>query len=113
MEWIQKSLDMTEKRLGPTHPQLSRALVSLGQIELARHTPSKAVPLLERALGLRDAESTERAQAQFILAQALWAANQRPRAQTLATLARDTYAKEHDSSMLAEVTGWLQSHHDR
>lgn len=47
-------VEIWTKTLGADSLQLARPLTALGEIELLRHQPARAMPLLERALVLRE-----------------------------------------------------------
>ena len=81
-------------------------LVALGR-------PEEAIPILERALALRETTPdvhSEIAESRFALARALWIAKaDRARSLRLAKRARDAYAAIGDGmeEELAEVKAWL------
>jgi serine/threonine-protein kinase len=112
---FQRSLAIEEKALGPKHPQVAAPLLGLGEVELSRKAPARAVPLLERALSIRTSQPGDGADlsdVRFALARALFATGDRTRARTLATEARDAYAKAGPQARLqgAEASAWLNSH---
>ena len=112
---FQRSLAIEEKALGPKHPQVSAPLLGLGEVELSRKAPARAVPLLERALAIRASQpgdGVDLADVRFALARALFATGDRSRARALATEARDAYAKVGPRARreLAEASAWLNSH---
>lgn len=84
------------------------ALVDLGR-------PREAIAVLERALAIADPgplDPLDVALLRFGLARALWDSHEdRPRARTLATAARDVFASggEVAAAGLAEIRGWLGS----
>jgi tetratricopeptide (TPR) repeat protein len=110
----QRALALREKALGPAHPHLAETLVGLGRVALAQRRASEAVSLARRAVGLREdgkSPPAQVAEARFVLAQALWEANEdRTRAVEVAELARDDYQDLGNTSQLAEVDAWLAEH---
>jgi serine/threonine-protein kinase len=90
---------------------LTNALTGLGRVEVTTGNPKAAVPLLERALRIREGHETDRtlvAEAQFALACALWdSRGDRTRALSLAKAARSSYAGGQATRELAEVDAWL------
>src|SRR5262249_2524882 len=112
---FQRSLAIEEKALGPKHPQVAAPLLGLGEVELSRKAPARAVPLLEPALAIRTPPPGDAAAlpaARFALARALSASGDRPRARPLATEPRAAYAKAGPQTRLqvAEANAWLNSH---
>jgi tetratricopeptide (TPR) repeat protein len=112
----QRSLAGTEKALGPKHPQLTGPLLGIGRVQLARHQPALAVEALERLLAILGddpGEGSTRPDAQFALAQALWALGDGASALDHARKARDGYAEAGapGRKALGEVTGWLDARH--
>ena len=79
-----------------------------GQLELARGHVDAAVPLLERAVAMRekDGEAPDLAESRFALARALPGGE---RARSLAVAARDAYRTlgPNFATQLAEVEAWL------
>jgi tetratricopeptide (TPR) repeat protein/predicted Ser/Thr protein kinase len=99
------------------HPYFAPALTGIGRIELQRHRPAEALPVLERAVRLYEKGplfSSELAQARFALACAQWESGRdRVAARALAGRARAAYAAAGPSraNELADVDAWLGSHH--
>jgi eukaryotic-like serine/threonine-protein kinase len=85
----------------------------LGRVALAQGRAGDAVPLIERAVKLREkgeSPPSEIAVAQFLLAQALWESKQeRTRAIDLAKQAR-AGSQDDDPTYLAEIDAWLAEH---
>jgi tetratricopeptide (TPR) repeat protein len=113
----QRALQIEEKALGANHPQLASSLMGLAEIALAQEQFDLARTHAERAFSILQAGEVapERlAEARFLLARALWAADrsQRTRARELAEQARDPYAELGGAKeeALAEVQGWLAEH---
>jgi tetratricopeptide (TPR) repeat protein len=98
------------KAIGADHPALAHVWNGLGQLELARGHAAKAVPLLERAVAMREkdpSDATALAESRFALARALGPGD---RARQLATAARDAYrqAGKPFATELAAVEAWLR-----
>jgi eukaryotic-like serine/threonine-protein kinase len=84
-------------------------LLGLGELDLARHRVSAAIPPLERALAMNDAETT--VDVELVLAEALWQkGSDRARARDLATKARDAYERMGHRPGVARATRWLLEH---
>ena len=91
----ERSLALVESSMGEDYRGAGHVLTGLGVVYLAQGKVEEAVPLLRRALGLREADRIgpeKRAETRFALAQALRAAGQRDEARTLAAKAKDEYA---------------------
>jgi len=102
-----------EKTLGREHPVLASALTGQARVWLARGQPARAIPIVERGLGLEVHDSVTLADARFTLARALWdSGRDRPRARQLAAQARDIYAKlgAGFKKEMGEVEPWIASH---
>jgi tetratricopeptide (TPR) repeat protein len=109
----EKSLVMVERKLGKEHPFGGDALVGIGNCkrELGKLDESQAA--LERALAIRrtDSRPTELGEAQWELAQTLWARGEHPRAVELAKAARAGYATSKSklaAQTVAEIDAWLR-----
>jgi eukaryotic-like serine/threonine-protein kinase len=111
---FEKARIIWERELGLDNRDLAYALTGIGVSYLAEGDPVSAVTPLERAFKIREAKESDpsqRAATRFALARALWESGRdRPRARTLATEARDGYAKAAIKAKLAEVDGWLETH---
>jgi serine/threonine protein kinase/tetratricopeptide (TPR) repeat protein len=113
---FERSLGVWEKALGSSHPDLARALLGVGRVRLARGAVAEALPSLERARALREAQQGDPvvlADARFALAQAQWRAGLgHQAARALALLARATYASSGPRCIgsLAEMDKWLAAH---
>jgi tetratricopeptide (TPR) repeat protein len=109
-----RGLAIYEKTLGPNHPRIAYPLTGIGASLIGTNHPDRAVPVLERAVALRDANTSDpfdKAETYFQLARALRASGgDKKRARTLATKARDGYASAGDMGRteLAEVDAWLK-----
>ncbi|HEX4460703.1 MAG TPA: tetratricopeptide repeat protein [Polyangia bacterium] len=109
-----RALAILEAAHGAKSAKLVPALLGLGRVDVARHNGAAAIAPLERALVLREAEpddGSELAEVRLALAEAL-PATARPRAVTLATQARDAFAKggPRVAPLLTEATAWLAAH---
>jgi tetratricopeptide (TPR) repeat protein len=79
---------------GPPAPTLSFPLIGLARVAVADGRPLDAGPVAERALLLTGGDAVLRADAQAVLAEALWLARkQRPRARELADAALEAYSE--------------------
>ena len=111
-----KAASVFEAALGPKHPIIAAPLTVAGRALVATGKSRRAIPMLERALELRSAESTdpaERSETRFALAEALWEANaNRERAVELATeaLADAQSAGPHAADAAARIEAWLTAH---
>jgi eukaryotic-like serine/threonine-protein kinase len=98
----------------PMHQITAHPFQGLGEVEIARGDPAAAVPLLEEALRIREQSEPYPvlvANTQFALSRALWASGRdRARAQSLAQLARRTYAGHAQPDKERAVTAWLTTH---
>jgi len=102
-------------RLGDGHPMLAHIWNGQGQLELARGHVDAAVPLLARAVAIREhdgSDATDLAESRFALATAI-AGTDAARATKLATLAQGVYraAGPGYAKRLAATEAWLASHH--
>jgi serine/threonine-protein kinase len=109
-ERLERALAIQEKRLGRQHPEVAYPLLALGQLLLAQGRPAEALKPLERALA--QAPKSARAEAQFTLAQALWAARrtEHPRAVGLVREAREHWKRLGNPVRLEETSRWLSVH---
>ncbi|HKA86922.1 MAG TPA: serine/threonine-protein kinase [Haliangiales bacterium] len=98
-------LAVYEKASGPDSPSLCDTLVALGRAQLAAGAAPAAVATLERAARLDGKD----ARARFRLAQAVWAAGDRPRALALAAAAHDELVALGPTGArdLADARAWL------
>jgi tetratricopeptide (TPR) repeat protein/tRNA A-37 threonylcarbamoyl transferase component Bud32 len=113
-EAFRRALAIFERELGFDHANLAYPLLGIGNSYLDEGRPGEAIPFLERALAVREKGEPELARvadARFALARALWEARgDRRRAASLATAARETYARLGIRSSETEVAGWLRAH---
>jgi serine/threonine protein kinase/tetratricopeptide (TPR) repeat protein len=114
--YYRRALAVAEKAQGNEHPAVGSALLGIGRAQLALHAAPSAIAPLERAQSIaeKQGDADELASVRFVLAKALWVARQDPsdrnRAISLATQAREAYAKASGKSAatdLSEVTTWL------
>ena len=99
---------------------MSYPLTGLGQSYLRLGRSADAVPVLERAMRIRDRDEpliANRSETRFALGRALWeSGGDKARAVALATQARDGYAKSPGPMAgvkVMEVETWLAAHHPR
>jgi hypothetical protein len=90
-------------------------LTSLGQCLVDERQPARAIPLLSRALAIREGspgDASDLAFTRFQLARALWALGQeRARALELAQKARAVFAGARGREReLGQVNAWLKQH---
>ena len=94
--------------------ELGDQLHGYGLLRLAQGRAGDAVPMLEEALEIRqrtNANATFTADTRFALARALWDGEKaRSRAVSLATAARETYAKHDRAREQNAVASWLAGH---
>ncbi|HEY1816097.1 MAG TPA: serine/threonine-protein kinase [Kofleriaceae bacterium] len=107
-----RARDAIREHHGDDHPMLAHVWNGLGETELARGKNDAAIPLLERAVAMRQhdqGDATDLAESQFALARALPAADH-VRAVQLATAARDVYKSSGPgyAARLAAVDAWLR-----
>jgi hypothetical protein len=112
---LSESLERYAEYVPVDHPWVAYPLTALGTTLLATDRAKEALPVLERALQIREhAEPTSDlvAETRFTLARALWeTGTQRARARMLAATAGDTYNKAPSlSARAAEVKAWLEQH---
>jgi tetratricopeptide (TPR) repeat protein len=111
---LRVSIARAEELFGAGHVWTAVALVDLGKVLVDEGRPGPAVPVLERAVRIRDQSDPNPenvAEAHFALARALWSTPQgqdRPRALALARTARDSYrALPGHQKEFAAVDAWL------
>jgi eukaryotic-like serine/threonine-protein kinase len=98
--------------LGPDHPLIGHGLTALGKSLIELERAGEAIPLLERAVRVRErAEPLKEfvAESRFALARARWrAGRQDEETRGLAVAARDTYrASSEHAREAAEADAWL------
>ena len=108
-----------EPRLGPDHPFLGYPLTGLGVARWRSGRPDQALPLLDRALRIREAHERDAgaiAETRLALGRVLWdldvdAGRDRARARQLVEQARDAYNGPRAKTRLAvEAREWLAEH---
>jgi len=97
---------------GEDHAWTAYCLNDLGQVLIGEGRASEAIPVLQKALRARERlgrSPDDTAETRFALARALWTADQdRARAITLATAARDGYRPmPGHERQVAEIEAWL------
>jgi tetratricopeptide (TPR) repeat protein len=99
---------------GAAHPAMGEALIGVGTILLAEGEVTRAVSVLEQALGVLanyNGFATSRAGAQAALARALWDTHgDRRRARLLAESALAAYVSQGRANKAEVVRAWLDSH---
>jgi len=116
-EHYQRAVELHDKTVGPNHQMTAMALTGLGQTIVERHEPARAIPVLERALAIHDANHAPApiaAGPRWFLARALWdSGRDRARAVVLAEQARAAVAEARDPTSVAlrsELAAWLAQH---
>jgi serine/threonine-protein kinase len=109
---LRSALERVEGLQGSNHIWTAIVLQDLGKTLLDEKRLRQAIPILERALRIRERSepSLENvAETRFTLGRALWMADaNRPRALTLATTARENYQKlPGHAGEVAEIDAWL------
>ena len=101
--------------MSPEHRFFVGTLTGIGEAELDRGQPARAVPPLEHALAVAEKHPDDPlplAGARFALARAEWdAGRDHARARGRAVAARQAYAGvRSQKAQLAAVDGWLAAH---
>ena len=109
---LRRAVELSGQWVGPDHPWTAYPLTDLGTTLLLEHHVREALPILERALRIREKSEPNAelvAETRFALARARWELGQdRTGALTLAEAARDTYRKMRgEAKHAAEVDAWL------
>jgi hypothetical protein len=109
---LRVSVDMSVTLFGEGHPWTAGPLTELGKILIAEGKHREALPVLEKALRIREGREPNEedvAETRFALAQARWALDRdRTGALTLAISARDAYRHLPNHEKRAdEVDAWL------
>lgn len=113
---LDRALGIQREALGAEHPKVAILLVGLAQLDLDAGSADRAIVRLERAVSIHTAalgpDHHDVAEAQFLLARALWDApagkgRDRTRARDLARRAVDGV---HPPEARAEIERWLDSH---
>jgi tetratricopeptide (TPR) repeat protein len=98
---LERARTLQEKSAAP--------LLGLGELDVARHRVSAAIPPLERALAMNDAATVH--DVELTLAEALsQQGTDRTRARDLATKARDAYERMGHRPGVERATRWLLQH---
>jgi len=102
-----RAREIFESTVGERHPMTHYALKGLCRSELGAGRAEAAIGPCEAALaGFEAAPVRWTAGVELLLARALWSAEQRPRALTVARSARE-HAQGQDEELVAEVDTWL------
>jgi len=109
---LRQAVDLYGQWVGADHPWTAIALTALGKTVISEGRPREAIPILERALRIREHSEPNAelvAETRFALARASWESGQdRPAALSLAEAARDGYRKmPAEAKQAAEVDAWL------
>jgi tetratricopeptide (TPR) repeat protein/tRNA A-37 threonylcarbamoyl transferase component Bud32 len=109
---LRRAADLSAQWVGPDHPWTAYPLTALGKTLILEHRLREALPILERALRIREKSELNAelvAETRFALAQARWSLGQdRSGALTLAEAARDAYRKmPAEAKHATEVDAWL------
>jgi serine/threonine-protein kinase len=108
---LERARELQEKRMPTSDEVRLDVLLAIGEWHLAERRPAEAISTLEQALKLARFPTNNRAQAQALLAQALWEAGERgARARELATQAHAHYQRLGHAPRLATMTRWLATH---
>ena len=107
---LARALAIQERALGADHPELAETHSMIGTALIAADQPARAIAAIERALAIREklpGAAHDVAGDRFRLARALVRVGRdRPRALTLASEARATFAGEDDRASVGEVDAW-------
>lgn len=110
---LERGLAVATAELGEEHVMVALLLFSLAEAHLASGQPTRAVPVLERALVIHERITTRpglRGQVAFALAGALWSTGERRRAVSLARSAYEDFARDRDQEpRMREVEQWLEA----
>ncbi|HTB60096.1 MAG TPA: serine/threonine-protein kinase [Polyangia bacterium] len=109
---LRKAVDLSAQWVGADHPWTAYPLTELGKTLFLEHRVREALPILERALRIREKSEPNVelvAETRFALARARWEVGQdRTGALTLAGAARDTYRKmPAEAKHAAEIEAWM------
>ena len=109
---LRMTVDLSAQWVGADHPWTAYPLTALGKTLILEHHFHEALPILERALRIREKSELNAelvAETRFALARARWELGQdRAGALALAEAARETYRKmPAEAKHAAEVDAWL------
>ena len=112
---LRAAIDLAAIWVGPDHPWTANSLTALGKTLIAQQRSPEAIPILKRALGIRERSAPNSelvAEARFALARARWEVDQDRRgARAAAGAARDAYRSlPGQTKHAAEVDDWLAKH---
>ena len=110
-----RAIAIWQPKLTPDHPYFVGALTGLGELELDRKQPARALPSLTQALAIAEKRADDvvpLAEARFALARAEWDSGaDHARARARARAARLGYAGARaQEAQLAAVDEWLAKH---
>jgi tetratricopeptide (TPR) repeat protein len=112
----QRALELTEKKVGPTHLQVASCLDGIARTLVGAGRPSEAIAPAERSLAIREAAGVKplaKAEVQLTLSRALvGSGGDAVRARTLAETARDAFTAggPNFAKEVAEANEWLAAH---
>jgi tetratricopeptide (TPR) repeat protein len=109
---LRTAVDLNARWVGPDHPWTAIALTDLGKTLILEHHLREALPILERALRIREESEPNVelvAETRFALAQARWGNGyNRASALHLAEAARNTYSNmPNHAKDLGQIEAWL------
>ena len=109
---LRRAVDLSAQWVGPDHPWTAYPLTALGKTLILEHHLREAMPILERALRIREKSEPNAelvAEARFALAQARWESGyNRASALHLAEAARNTYSNmPNHAKDLGQIEAWL------
>jgi hypothetical protein len=109
---LRETVDLSGQWVGADHPFTAYPLTALGKTLIAERRSREAIPILERALRIRERSEPNAelvAETRFALARARWESGpDRAGALSLAEAARDGYRKMPEQAKhAAEVDAWL------
>jgi tetratricopeptide (TPR) repeat protein/predicted Ser/Thr protein kinase len=116
-EHFERAIKNHEQAVGGDHEMMAFSLSGLGEAMIERHQPAAAIPILERALAIFEANHSQPARkaiARWFLVRALWDSKRdRKRARELANQVKADVADAKDPTsqqIRAAVTAWLAKH---
>jgi serine/threonine protein kinase/tetratricopeptide (TPR) repeat protein len=113
----ERSLAILEREVDPDHPLLAYPLAAIGQGCIGQGQPAAAIPVLERALRIResrDPDPVRLGETRFLLARALADTGGGPeRSLSLARQARSELQGTHGATTPEVVEAWIQAHRSR
>jgi tetratricopeptide (TPR) repeat protein/tRNA A-37 threonylcarbamoyl transferase component Bud32 len=110
---LERALSILEATLGPEHPFYAAFLESLTQVLLAQGDTEDAVRSARQALAIHEkvgSSAQALSNSRFVLAQALWATNERELARAQAREAVAAFPKDGNAKELEWIEQWLEEH---